>query len=58
MFTVYQVSGKDDGKELNTFDSIDAARKFAESFESDPNNDLNPTWGGTMILDDAGALWF
>lgn len=57
-FEVYEVGGKNDGQMIGAFDNFTEARYFAEQYEKDHAEDLNPTWGGTMILDDAGTLWF
>lgn len=58
MFEVYEIGGKHDGCLLKVFDTIEEARAFAAAYEKAYYAELDPTWGGTMILDEAGALWF
>lgn len=57
-FIVYEVGGSNDGAEIGRFENLTDARCFADHYEKDHADDLNPTWGGTMILDAAGVLWY
>lgn len=58
VYEVYEVGGQNDGQLLKSYDDLRAAQAFAARYEWEHAEDLSPTWGGTMILDEAGALVF